>query len=133
MSDKALPAGEGLGKSVIITRADTLEACALLQANNLCVNAKYYEEHGALMPEEEHDALFDKMCVQHGVDLANPLRQYKVSLAEYLSNFAAAREFILATYAPGFTDACALRIRRMSETYATGTWNDLPEHSKETA
>lgn len=131
MSDKVLLAGEGSGKSVVVTREDTLTTCAMLQATNLLLNAVYYEEHGELMTEEEHDALFDKGSAAFGVDLANPMKQYKVSLAEYLREFTSASEFLL-TYPTAQQASVIARVRGMATVYATGTWHDLPDRNKET-
>jgi hypothetical protein len=132
MSDKVLLAGEGSGKSVVVTRQATIGAAIMLQAGNLCKNAQYYEAHGKLMTEKEHDRLFDEACVAFGVDLADPLKQYKVSLSEYLELFNSAMEFLLQKHADSLVPAVAARVRQMAKTYATGTWNDLPDRNKET-
>jgi len=133
VSDKALPAGERLGKSVVVTRQATIGAAVMLQAGNLYKNAQYYERHGRLMPEKEHDRLFDEACAALGVDLADPLKQYKVSLAEYLELFNSAMEFLLKKHEDSPESAVSARVRKMATVYATGTWNDLPDRNKETA
>lgn len=130
MSDKALPVGERSGKSAVITRQHTIDSAIMLQAGNLCKNTQYYGKHGMLPPEEEHNRQFDDLCKEMGVGITNPLGRYTISLREYLANVSAACEVIISRAPLNAKDAA--RVRTMAKAYATGTWNDLPDHNKET-